>query len=411
MSGKQTVTISAIGGRGDGIATTDTGRIFVPYTLAGETVDITTDDSRGKLIRVLEPSIDRTEPNCPHYTVCGGCVAQHMKPGAYGRWKQGIVETAMAHKGLDAPIDALVDAHGVGRRRVTIHVRFQKGKAIAGFMAARSHQLLDLDVCPVLAPALQNAAVIARDLATPFSGAGGKLDIRMTVSDSGLDCDIRGCGRDIDLNARLDLTDLAQRHDLARVTVHGDIVLERRQPVIKIGAAAVVLPGGGFLQATSLGEQTLARMVVDAIGGASHIADLFSGVGPFALRLARTASVHAVDGDKVAIAALDAAVRHTQGLKPLTTEVRDLVRNPIHVTDLAPYDALVFDPPRTGAEAQAREIANSNIQTVVAVSCDPASFTRDAAILVDGGYRLQNISPVDQFRYTAHVELVAVFNR
>ncbi|HER27061.1 MAG TPA: RNA methyltransferase, partial [Rhodospirillales bacterium] len=248
-------------------------------------------------------------------------------------------------------------------------------------------------------------------LAAPFARTCKKLDIRLTHCDSGIDCDIRGCGRNISLDARLDLSDVATKHDLARITVHGDIVLERRQPVLKIGPAMVVLPAGGFVQATVKGEDTLARLVLDAMGQASHVIDLFCGFGPFALRLAPVASVHAIDGDRVAIVALDNAVRHTQGLKPLTTEVRDLVRNPLHVTDLAPYDALVFDPPRTGAEAQARQIAASNIPLVVALSCDAATFTRDAAVLVDGGYSLEKVTPVDQFRYSAHVELVAVFRR
>jgi len=411
MTAEKTVTIATVGGRGDGVAETDSGRVFVPYTLAGETVSIIPDGARGKLVRVLEPSADRVDPICPHFTVCGGCAVQQMSLRAHGRWKRNVVETALVHKGLEAKVDDVIDAHGAGRRRVTFHTRFQKGKVIAGFMAARSHRLLDLDSCPVLAPALRNSAAIARDLATPFAGPAKKIDVRITVSDTGLDCDIRGCGRDIDLDARLDLTDLAVKHDLARVTVDGDIVLERRQPVVKIGSAALVLPAGGFLQATAMGEETLARLVVEATSGASRVADLFSGIGPFALRLARTATVHAVDGDKAAIRALSNAVRYTQGLKPLTTEVRDLVRNPVHVSDLARYDAIVFDPPRTGAEAQAREIADSNARTVVAVSCDPASFTRDAAILTGRGYRLEKVSPVDQFRYTVHVELVAVFRR
>ncbi len=405
------VTIDSLGGRGDGIAETDTGRVYVPYTLAGETVEISRQGSRGTLVRVLEPSADRIDPVCPHFTVCGGCAVQHMNEGSYRRWKQGVVETALAHKGLEATVDDLIDAHGAGRRRVTYHIRFEKGKVIAGFMAARSHRLLDLDACPVLDPALTHSPAIARDLARPFAGTGNKLDIRFTLGEGGLDCDIRGCGRDIPLDARLDLSDVAAVHDLARVTVHGDIVLERRQPVVKIATAAVVLPAGGFIQATAKGEETLARLVLEATGGANQIADLFSGIGPFALRLAAGATVHAVDGDQVAITALAKAVRHTQGLKPLTTEVRDLVRNPVHVSDLTPYDALVYDPPRTGAEAQAREIAGSGIATVVAVSCDPATFTRDAAILINGGYRLEKVTPVDQFRYSAHVELVAVFRR
>jgi 23S rRNA (uracil1939-C5)-methyltransferase len=181
--------------------------------------------------------------------------------------------------------------------------------------------------------------------------------------------------------------------------------------MLHAGRARIPLPPGAFLQATALGEETLARLVLEAIGEAARIADLFCGIGPFALRLAEQASVLAMDGDDPALKAVDRAARGTPGLKPVTTEIRDLFRNPLTTRELDRYEAVIFDPPRAGAEAQARELAQSKVPTVIAVSCDPATLARDLAILVEGGYRIEAITPVDQFKYAAHVETVAVLRR
>ncbi|HHY51025.1 MAG TPA: RNA methyltransferase, partial [Alphaproteobacteria bacterium] len=180
---------------------------------------------------------------------------------------------------------------------------------------------------------------------------------------------------------------------------------------VAMGRAIVAIPAGSFLQATAAAEATLAGLVLDAVGKARSVADLFSGVGPFALRLAETARVAAFDADRAAIAALATAVRHTQGLKPVTAAVRDLFRAPLLPAELEGIDAVVLDPPRAGAEAQSRELARARLPTVVAVSCDPRSFARDAAILLAGGYRLEAVTPVDQFAWSPHVEIVGVFRR
>ena len=221
--------------------------------------------------------------------------------------------------------------------------------------------------------------------------------------------DVRGSGPlPPDLMTRL--AALAQTHRLARLTRHGELIVQRAQPIVQMGRARVALPPGAFLQATAAGEEVLARLVVGYLSDAAAVADLFAGVGPFALRLAERARVHAVDSDAAAIAALRQASA-VPGFKPVETEVRDLFRRPLLAAELARFDAVVFDPPRQGAQAQARALAESKVPVVVAVSCNPATFARDARLLVDGGYRLLAVTPVDQFRYSAHVEIVARFAR
>jgi len=404
------IRVTELGRHGDGIAVTPDGRIFVPGALAGEVIQVRPVGKTHELLEVLEPSQERRTPTCPHFSVCGGCSIQHLSDEAYREWKSSIVSKALEHKGLDTRVAPFLDAHGEGRRRVTLHVRFSKGRILVGFMQASSHRLFDLDRCPILVEGLENVTDIARRLSKPFTSKGKPFDIRITDSDSGLDCDFQS-RLALDLDSRMDLAEVAEEYDLARITVMGDIVLERRKPVLTMGNTKVTLPPGGFLQATGNGEETLSRLVLEGCEGATSVADLFCGVGPFALRLAAQASVLAVDNDEAAVKALDQAWRHGHGLKPVKTEVRNLKRNPLHVSELNGLDAIVFDPPRAGAEYQAHEIATSNVSTVIAVSCDPASFARDAAILISGGYRLERVTPVDQFRYASHIEVVGLFRK
>jgi 23S rRNA (uracil1939-C5)-methyltransferase len=313
--------------------------------------------------------------------------------------------------GLDAPVDDLIDAHGEGRRRAVFHARVSARDVIeVGFSALKAHHVVAIDHCPILAPGLNGAIEAAWAIAEVLAAARKPLDIQVTATDAGLDVDVRGSGP---LTAA-DMTALAQvadRRNLARLTRHGDIVAQYRSPVIRIGRAQLVLPPGAFLQATMAGEAILARLVELHCGGATTVADLFCGVGPFALRLAERARVTAADNDADAIAALRRAAAGAQGLKPLAAQLRDLFRSPLVAAELKRFDAVVFDPPRQGAEAQARELAASTVPTVVAVSCNPATFARDARILVDGGYRLERVTPVDQFLYSAHVEVVACFKK
>lgn len=406
----ETVLIDHLGQKGDGVVRAESGPVFVPFALPGESARILRDGERGQLVEILTPSESRIAAICPLFTRCGGCVAQHMAPGLYREWKRRQIVTALERARLEAPVADLVDAHGEGRRRVTFHARRGENGMEIGFMAARSHDLVAVEICPVLAPGLARAPQIALALANRLVGSGKPLDIQVTTSEAGLDVDIRGHGPAAD-PLRLALTTLAGRLDLARLSLHGDVVVERRPPGQPMGKALVVPPAGGFLQATKAGEEIIAAYVLAALGKSKSVADLFSGCGPFTLRIAERARVHAAESDAAAIAALARAAATTQGLKPVSHETRDLVRRPLLEHELNGYDAVVLDPPRAGAEAQVRRLAASKVPLVVYVSCDAASFARDAALLVAGGYVLEGVTPIDQFRYSAHIELVGIFRR
>jgi len=411
MGATETIlSIKAIGRHGDGIAESAEGRVYVPFALPGETVRARVDGDRGRIVDVVAPSPERIEPFCPHFGTCGGCAIQHWREESYRDWKRGLVEKALRRRGIDAPAGAVIDAHGAGRRRATLHIRYLRGRALAGFMEARSHRLIDLDECPILIPAMSEMAVAARALGASLKGRVRALDVLVTATDAGLDCDLRGAVA-AHGETQLALSEAATECDLARLTVNRELVVERRPPTLRIGPAIVHLPPGAFLQATQAGEDALARLTLDGVGGATRVADLFCGIGPFALRLAQTAAVLGFDSDKPAVDALASAARDTSGLKPVHAERRDLYHAPLKSGELSRLDAVVFDPPRAGAEAQAAELAHSNVPTIVAVSCDPPSFARDLSILAGGGYRIESITPVDQFRHTAHVEIVAVLRR
>ena len=343
---------------------------------------------------------DRVDPFCPYFGTCGGCTLQHFGPPSYFALKQELVESALRNAHVVADVRPVVEAHGDGHRRATLHAR---GKAV-GYMQARSHELLDITHCPILVPALETRAVT---LTHPIAATVGDCDVAYTATDTGLDVAVK---TERDFKAER-LTLLAQRSGLARLSLNGQMVIESRPPAIRMGKAMVEIPIASFLQATAMAEAELSKLVLEGVGNAKSVADLFCGVGPFALRLAEQAKVFAVDSDRLAIAALQKAVRFTQGLKPVTAQYRDLFREPLVPVELNGYDAVVFDPPRAGAEAQARELARSKVKTVVAVSCEPRTFAHDAAILVAGGYRLDTVTPVDQFAWSTHVEVVGVFRR
>jgi 23S rRNA (uracil1939-C5)-methyltransferase len=406
-----TLRIDRLGDRGDGVADHDGRSLHVAGALAGELVSVDLAGERGVLGAVLEPSPDRAVPVCPLFGSCGGCATQHLAPASYAVWKRGLVEEALRRVQLSPPIAPVVDAHGAGRRRVTLHVRRKEGGLFAGFMRARSHELIAIPACPVLAPALARAPEVAMEVGRLVLARGDKpLDVQITASAAGLDVDLRGSGPPSD-SLRARLVAIADALDLARLSVHGDIVVQRRSPAHIMGPAAVVPPPGGFLQATDAGEAVLGGLVIEATTGAGRVADLFAGCGPFALRLAAQAEVVAVESERKALVALDRAARATPGLKAIRCEVRDLFRRPLLPSELAAFDAVVLDPPRAGADAQVRQLAASAVSRVVYVSCDPGSFARDARSLVDGGYALSAVTPVDQFRYAHHVELVGVFEK
>jgi 23S rRNA (uracil1939-C5)-methyltransferase len=398
--------IEDMGRRGEGIARRDGRAVFVPGALPGETVRAAGSGDRLALTEIVTPSPERVPAFCEYFGRCGGCQLQHWREEPYRAWKKNLVAEALAARGIAATVGTLIDAHGAGRRRLSLHVRCRDGKAMVGFMEARSHRLLDMGACPILVPELQRAFAIGRAIAARL----GDGDVAVTATATGLDVSVKAA-RKIAERQHPALAELVRELRIARLSVNGEVIATATPPRLVMGRADVMIPPGAFLQATSLGEETLSRLVIDAAGTAKTVADLFCGVGPFALRLAAKARIAAYDSDRAAIAALDAAARATAGLKPVVAAARDLFREPLVPGELKDFDAVIFDPPRPGAEAQARQLARSAVATVVAVSCDAASFARDAEILISGGYALKRLDAVDQFKWSAHVEIVAAFQR
>jgi len=408
------LTINHVGQQGDGVSFDSGHALYVPYTLPNEVVDVTSlpgaQADRRELVNVVTPSAERIAPFCTYFGTCGGCAIQHWQEDFYRAWKRQLVVDTLKQAGLVCEVGELIDAHGTGRRRATFHARQGSGGLRVGFAAAGRHEIVAIDRCPILDPAMEAALAAANAIAQLLKPVGKPLDIQVSATENGLDIDVRGSGP-LDTAILTKLSELADQHCLARLTRHGELVLLRAPPTIRVGRAGVTLPPASFMQPTQAGEETLAALVIQRCKGAKRIADLFCGFGPFALRLAEKFRVAAFDSDGKAIDALNNAVRATQGLKPLTAVARDLFRRPLVPQELREFDCVVFDPPRQGAEAQSRQLAASRLSLVFAVSCNPATFARDARILTGGGFRLASVSPVDQFRHTAHVELVADFIR
>src|SRR3984893_3513775 len=403
------LTIDRLGARGEGVAQGPDGLICVPYALAGETITAEVDGSRDTLAEVLAPSPHRIAPFCRYFAHCGGCAVQTLAADSYARWKRDLVANALRRANLTKEVSDLADAHGAGRRRATFHARHAKGRPTTGFMQARTHEVVEIDSCPLLAASMNGALPTARAIAQALAASGKPLHILVTATASGLDVDLKGHGP-LGEDETQTLVRVALERDLARLSNHGEMVISRRTPMLAMGKAMVAPPPGVFLQATEAGEEALVARVCAHVAGTTRIADLFSGVGTFALRMAEFATVDAFDIDEAALSALAKTAR-VKGLRPVAVSPRDLFRRPLGPLEVERYDAVVFDPPRAGAEKQVLVLSASAVPLIVAVSCNAQTFARDAAILCAGGYEIARIEPVDQFRHTPDVEIVASFRR
>jgi 23S rRNA (uracil1939-C5)-methyltransferase len=406
----ETVTITSLGHGGDGIAEVDGERLFVPYTLAGETVEIERTPQRARLVSVLTASQDRVPPVCRHFGVCGNCALEHMAAPAYRVWKREQVVAAFAQRGIDVAVEPLVPI-GLGSRRRAIFsaIRAAKG-TILGFHARGSEEIVAIEECPVLAPGIVARLPAIRTIANSVLKRWKPARVTVLLADNGLDIAITGAGKP-DQKALEQLGAFGTDQSLARLTVDGVEVFRNRQPEIGADRVALLPIPGGFVQAAKAAEAALADAVLAHVGDAAPVADLFAGIGTFAFRLAKRAAVTAVEADAPLVAALEAAARKATGIKRVTARRRDLFTNPMSATELDAFGAVVFDPPAAGAKAQAEAIAQSKVAKIVAVSCNPATLARDARILIDGGYRLIRVLPVDQFLFSAEIEAVATFGR
>ncbi len=399
--------IDALGAQGDGIARVDGAVRFVPLALPGE--DVTLDDA-GQLAEIVTASPERQMPPCPHFTVCGGCMSQHMAPALYARWKADIVRDAFRARGItEPPMQTLVTCPPGSRRRAVLSAARTGGKVALGYHARRSHDLVDVATCIVLDPAIAEALPALRRMVALLEVDEARLTV--LASRAGLDIAVAADAKRLTPAMAASIGTLAAQSRWARVSVDGQPIVTRAAPVLDMGGIAVTPPPATFTQAVSDAEEAMRTRVVAAIGTAKRVADLFCGLGAFSFALSRQARVTAIDNDRPALAALTAAWRHAQGLKPIDVLPRDLFRDPLSPLELKDFDAVVLDPPRAGAEAQAKALARSEIARIAYVSCNPATLARDVALLVEGGYTLEAVTPIDQFLYAGHVEAVAVLGR
>ncbi|UEM21253.1 class I SAM-dependent RNA methyltransferase [Skermanella mucosa] len=418
-----TLEIREIGARGDGLAEHAGRRVYVPLTVAGDRVRAALGEPRGDgvaatLLEVAEPGPDRAVPPCRHFGTCGGCALQHLEDAAYGAWKRSQVSAALARAGLaGAEVAPTVRTPAASRRRATFAAARRGGRCVLGFNERSSHRIAAVTGCLVVEPAILDLLAPLEALLCAILPDGGTADVAVAVLDGGIDLLLTG-GPEPGLDAREHMAAFAETNDIGRLswrrsaTAEVEPIAARRALHARFGGVAVPVGPGAFLQASAAGEAALVEAVLAGVGPTARVADLFAGLGTFTFPLASRpvpgTAVYAVEGDAAAHGALVAAGRGRAGV---TAERRDLFADPLEAEELSRFDAVVFDPPRAGARAQSVQLAASAVPTVVGVSCNPATFARDARTLVDGGYRLERVTPVDQFLWSSHVELVGVFRR
>ena len=413
----ETLQIAAIGAEGDGIARTPQGAVFVPFTLPGETVAVARLKNHGMPISWSETSPERVSPRCRHFGpegkggACGGCSLQHWADLPYQDFKRQLVIDALKTQDIDIEVGPVIACLPGERRRVTMTARLTDKGVVLGFLQASTHQVVPVEECPISMPAIVGRLDVIRRLVAALGSGSEPFRISISATLSGLDINMMEMKKP-DARKRQAATDILLREPgISRVSVEGEIIVEPHKPTLDIGGVQVVLPPGSFTQATVRAEQAMADLVTAHLAKSKRVVDLFSGLGTFALRLARKSAVHAVEFDAPALAALDHGARHAQGLRPITIERRDIFRRPMQALDLKNFDGLCFDPPWAGADQQCREITRSKVQKIAAVSCNPVTLARDLRILIDGGYTLKSVTPIDQFLWSSHVEAVALLER
>ncbi|WP_295814059.1 class I SAM-dependent RNA methyltransferase [uncultured Nitratireductor sp.] len=406
----ETLTIDHLGAQGDGVAVTPSGPVYVPFALPGEVVEAQLRKGRAVKTELRQAALERAKPVCRHFGDCGGCAVQHLEGETYLAWKRDKVVRALEARSVKAEVGATLACPPKTRRRVTFTARRLGSEILLGFNAAQTHRIVAIEECPVATPGIVAALEDLRQLAKAVAATPKPFQLTVTETRTGLDVAAAGSGR-LGEKQRRAVIDLALQKGFARLSADGEIIVEGRKPIVMFGAVPVAIPPAGFLQATADAEEAMAALVSEHLGGCKHVADLFAGSGTFALRLAQNARVYAAEGDAIALAALEIAARQWPALKPVTAEKRDLFHRPLLAKELAQFDGLVFDPPRAGADFQCRQIARSSVKRVAAVSCNPGTLARDLAILLEGGYRVSSVTPIDQFLWSPHVEAVVLLEK
>jgi 23S rRNA (uracil1939-C5)-methyltransferase len=402
--------IEKLGAQGDGVAMHDGQEVFVPFSVPGERVTAFVENGRSDTPKILEPSPDRIKPLCRHFKTCGGCATQHIRETVLAEWKTALVADALGKHGLTTTFKPTITAPPRSRRRAVFTAKRTKASATLGFHGRNSQVMVPIQDCPLLRPEITQSFQGLINLVE--LAATRKTEVRLGVTHSigGLDVDITGA-KPMDPRIHQEAVAIVHAHGFARLFWNNEIVLERQPAQHKFGNALVTPPNGAFLQATQEGEDALVKAIQSIVLPAKSIIDLFAGCGTFTLPLAQDAEVTAVESSQTMLAALDRGWRMAPGMKKVQTISRDLFRNPLSSDEFKKFDAIVIDPPRAGAREQVQEIAASKVQKIAFVSCNPATFARDARILVDAGYSFDWIQVVDQFLWSGHCELVAQFTR
>ncbi len=405
--------VEGMGAQGHGTTRIGGTKVYIPFTLAGETVRAEVTGTRANAIEILTPSPDRIEPVCKHFGVCGGCALQHWSEPRYEEWKESLVRSALTRVGIEVPLEPLRRYPISSRRKATLTARSRNGKIELGYNAERTHDLVDLEECPILLSGMSAALPHLRAALGVAMPARGEARIAITAAANGLDYSIEGPG--LAASARVRSIEALAAAGAIRASWNGEIILLRAVPFVFFGGVKAPLPVGAFLQAVEACERDMAdwaaRALTDAKALDGPVCDLFCGSGAFTFRVARFAPVSAYEENADAVQSLAAAARDATGIKPVTPVRRDLFRNPLGPLELNKFAGVIADPPREGAEAQARAIAASKIGAAVMISCNPITFARDAAILSAAGFQLTRLAAFDQFKFSAHVEVAALFER
>lgn len=414
------LTIDHIGSSGDGVAL-DNGQIYyVPFTAPGDQISVSEGEPRGQghmaeIEEINTPGPLRIDPMCNHFGTCGGCSLQHLNAAFIADWKRQRIVDCLSMSGIsDTIVNPTITSPARSRRRVEFVASKRKKGVMIGYHVRRSHQVFDVGDCPVIHPSLFALVKPLRSTLPELMPRNSSARITATATDNGPDVLITS-ENDLSLEARQILAEFAAHNNLARISWRQkpndvpEVVSAIKPASVRLGDKAVTLAPGGFLQATTAGEDALVTIAKKALQNCGNVVDLFAGCGSFSFPLSRSSKVHAVEGDEELVSALQGSAN--KNILPISTEIRDLFRRPLFTTELKAFDGLLFDPPRAGAKAQVEEIAESSIGTVVAISCNPVTFARDISNLVTAGYEIESIQPIDQFLWSPHVEMIAILHK
>jgi 23S rRNA (uracil1939-C5)-methyltransferase len=414
-----TVEITALGGRGDGLARAESGeKLFIPFALPGETVRVAIKGQRGdgmtaELLEVVKASPERVTPFCPFYQRCGGCLMQHLNLTAYQEWKRGQLQNALARMEKSQLVSQLLEVPQNSRRRAAFAFTKHGKNLCLGFNAMASEEIVEIPSCPLILEPINAMLGPLRELLLKILPGKAKGDAVINLTAAGIDLWL-DCQTPLDLEKRELLAKFTENHDLARLSwgKEREPVAARRTPHLSFGGTKVPIPPGAFLQPSEEGERIIVEHVRRWVGEAKSVLDLFAGCGSLGLSLPENIRLHAVEGEATLAESLQAGARQAGRGSVVSVERRDLVKKPVTAAEMERFEVVIFDPPRPGAAAQAREIAKAKKpKKVIAISCNPATFAHDAFLLSQGGWEMEEVLPLDQFPFTAHLEVLAIFRR